>query len=96
MKSYVKSFLYPSSSSGEYSKRKLFVMRESADSLDGFELSYLDEENSKNIINSFKDHEITDFSISEKLQDKTNYTKEWGSSWRRYSKSKIKELSNDE
>lgn len=96
MKSYVKEFLYPSSSSGEYSKRKLFVMRESTDSLDGFELSYLDDENSNNIVSSFKDHEITDFSISEKLNDKTDYKKEWGGSWRRYSKSKIKELSDNE
>lgn len=87
MKSYIKEFNYPTKD-GTVSKRRLFVMRENAVAMDGLELTYLDEETQKKVLESLKDHEVrSDFL---KLDAKIDgYESDWGVAWRRYNKEKI-------
>lgn len=87
MKSYIKEFNYPTKDGG-VSKRRLFVMRENAVAMDGLELTYLDEETQKKVIQALKNHEVrSDFTKSDSQID--GYESDWGVAWRRYNKEKI-------
>lgn len=87
MKSYIKEFNYPTKD-GSVSKRRLFVMRENAVTMDGLELTYLDEATQKKVLESLKDHEVrSDFLKSDTKID--GYESDWGVAWRRYNKEKI-------
>lgn len=87
MKSYIKEFNYPTKD-GSVSKRRLFVMRENAVTMDGLELTYLDEATQKKVLESLKDHEVrSDFLKSDAKID--GYENDWGVAWRRYNKEKI-------
>lgn len=95
MKSYVKEFSYPHN--GEVTKRRCFVMREittidpdtkeDVGSFDGIELTYLPEEEQKQVVEALKDHEVKNvFAKGEKID---NFNPEWNKAWRRYNKTRI-------
>lgn len=94
MKSYIKEFKYHGTD------RKLFVMRETSvmttdengnevdtGAVDGIELTYLDDETAKKVVEALKDHEVKNvFTKGEPIE---GYEPEWGKAWRRYDKTKF-------
>lgn len=93
MKSYVKEFNYPTKA-GEVSKRRLFVMRENDTAVDGLELTYLNEDTQKEVVEALKDHEVkSSFMKAETGID--GYKPEWGVAWRRYNKNRMAEVPED-
>lgn len=85
MKSYIKEFEYK----GKEGLRKLFVMRETETTVDGFETTYLEQEETEKLKEYFVGHEIKNgFNKTENFNDE-NFNKDWMRSWRCYSKSKI-------
>ena len=93
MKSYVKEFNYLTKT-GEVSKRRLFVMRENDTVVDGLELTYLNEDVQKEVVEALKDHEVKNsFVKAETGID--GYKPEWGTAWRRYNKDRMVEVPED-
>lgn len=83
MKSYVKEFKY-TGKDGEVKDRRLFVMRETDSAVDGIELTYLSEDEQKEVVEHLKDHDVKDsFLKGDKIE---GYDPAWGRAWRRYNK----------
>lgn len=82
MKSYELQFKY--AKGDEVTERRLFVMRENETAVDGLELTYLSEDEQKEVVELLKDHEVgSSFGRGEPIE---GYKPEWGKAWRRYNK----------
>ncbi len=92
MKSYELPFKYRKGE--EVSDRCLFVMRENETAVDGLEMTYLSEDEQKEVRELLKDHEVgSTFGKGEPID---GYKPEWGKAWRRYNKASfVKEEEED-
>lgn len=85
MKSYIREFNY-TKKSGEKSKRKVFVMRESADAFDGFDFKYLDANGKRAVRRLFKDHDVGTVLSNKPTQHSSELDPALMKAWRRFNK----------
>ena len=81
----VKEFNY--NSKGEIRKRKVFVLHENEQYLEGLDLAYLTEDEGKDVLEALKNHEISDIPPKgTKAPPVEGYNPEWNKAWRRFKK----------
>jgi hypothetical protein len=88
MKSYIREFNYVTKA-GKKSKRRVFVMRETADAFDGFDLGHLDGSQKRAVRRLFKAHEVSNVITNKPNEDVPKNTEVEAlmkAAWRRFNK----------
>lgn len=91
-KSFVKTIVYAKvNKDGSVSteERKVFVMNENDTHIRGIDFKYLNAEQQAKVIETFKDHEISDKMSFGKKSEKGDNKNEWDAAWRTFKKSNI-------
>lgn len=86
-KAYVKEFKYPDSKTGQLKERRFLILNEDESRIGGIDLSTVPPEQAVVLIESTKEHDISDF--SRKPKDPSAPARTYIGVYKAFSKSKI-------